>query len=479
MTSLKKKASKGILWIAIEKFGQNGIKLIFGIILARLLTPQDFGLIGIVTVFFTLAMVFVESGFSSAYIQKKDADELDANTIFYFNLIVSVILYVIIWFLAPLIADFYKRIELINLIRIMSVVLIINSFQLIQFANISKELNFKQKTKANLSGVLLGGILGIVAAYKGFGYWSLVIQSLSRLFISTILLWILNSWRPQLIFSFSRLKQLFSFSSWLLLGMIVKTAFDNIYTLTIGKFFPMSELGFYTKAKQFQRIPTDTLTKAIEGITFPILSNYQDDQLKMVSLIRKFLQNAMFVIVFASFLLLIIAKPFVLVFLTEKWEPMIIYLQLLCVAGVLYPIHSINVRTLLALGYSKLNFKVSLIRNSLRVINIIIMYRFGVIYIIFGEVIASFLILVLNGFYTNKFLNYGISKQIIDIYKNVVSGIVMLLVGYLLTIFFENNIILLVISIISSSFVYFVIQYVINRSQINEIQSIVHHILKK
>ncbi|MFW5879420.1 MAG: lipopolysaccharide biosynthesis protein [bacterium] len=478
MSSLKEKSVKGIGWIAVEQFGQHGVRFIFGIILARLLTPEDFGLVGMVSVFFALAMVFVESGFSSAYIQKKEVDELDANTIFYFNIIVSFFVYLLLWISAPFIAEFYSEPQLIPLVRVMSIVVIINAFQLIQSANIARNVNFKLRTKAHLTGVLLGGVLGITAAYKGFGVWSLVIQSLTRVFIQTVLLWIMSKWWPRLIFSIRRLKEMFSFSLWILLGMIFQTFFDNIYILTIGKFFPTAQLGFYTKAKQLQRMPTDNIVKAIDGVAFPVLSKFQDDNKQMVNAIRKFLKNAMFMVASLTIILIVIAKPFVLLVLTDKWEPMIPLLQLLCVVGLLYPIHSINVRTLLAKKKSKLNFNISLVKNGLRFLNIVLMYRYSVMHIILGEMIISLLALYINAFYLKRLTNYGFFDQMKDIYKIILGSIFALLAGGAIVYTQEINFIMMGIAIIITVGVYLFFMYLLEKKLIIEFIGLIKSIRK-
>ncbi len=479
MSSLKEKSIKGIFWLLIENFGQHFIRFFFGIILARLLMPEDFGIIGIITVIFTLAMVFVESGFSSAYVQKKEADDLDANTIFYFNILVSTFAYFVLWISAPLIARFYEEPELIKLTRVMSLVVIINAFQLIQYANIARDVNFKLRTKASLPAILLGGVLGVTAAYLGFGVWSLVIQSLSRVFIKAIGLWLLSSWRPSLMFSYERLKIMFSFSAWILFSSLIKTFFDNIYILTIGKFFPTSQLGFYTKAKQIQGIPTGNIVNAIDGVSFPVLAKFQDDNVKMVSGIRKFLKYTMFITTSLTAILLIIAKPFVLLILTEKWEPMIPYLQLLCIAGLSYPIHAINVRSLLALGKSRLNFNITLIKNCFRVINIVVMFRFGITYIILGEIILSLVALNINTYYIKKILNYGFFDQLKDIYKIIFGGVLVIALGLYLAWLINNMWLLLILNILCGIIIFSVSQYLFNRELLKEILKIRYYIYKK
>lgn len=427
MSTLKQKSVDGIIWNLTEKFGIQFIKLILGVILARLLTPADYGLIGMITVFFVVANVFVDSGFGLAYIQKKDADETDASTIFFFNLIVSIILYLLLWFTASLIANFYEQTQLIDLVRVMGLILIINSFSIIQIAKLTKEVDFKKKTIILLISSVIGGGAGISAALLNYGVWSLVIQGVVNASIKTLGLWIAYKWKPLFVFNLNSIKSLFSFSSWALLISIIGTIFDNIYILVIGKFFPAAELGFYTKARGFQRMVSQQTSSAIGAVAFPVFSQLQDEKLRLKNAMRKFSQHTLFFVAPISAILIVIAKPLFLVLLTEKWLPMVPYFQLLLIAGALYPIHMVNVQVLSAQGKINLTFRLEMLKNSLRVVNIIIMYRFGVIYIIIGEIILSFFALIINTYYTKRMINYGIMKQLKDISCIIVASLLMAL----------------------------------------------------
>ncbi|MFW6273110.1 MAG: lipopolysaccharide biosynthesis protein [bacterium] len=429
--SLKEKTVKGISWSLVDKIGVQGTKFLVGILLARLLSPEDFGLIGMITVFFTVANVFIQSGFGHAYVQKKDATNVDANTVFYTNFFISVVLYIILWLLAPLIAKFYEQPQLIELTRVMGFVVIINSFRIIQESQIKRNVNFKRKAIVSLIAIIIAGSISIITALKGLGVWSLVILQMGNMFLLTAGLWLSSRWKLSIKFSIESFKEMFSFGVWILGSGIIKTIFDNIYILTIGKFFPASQVGFYTKAKDFQRMFVNQIASAIGIVAFPVLSQLQEDKEKLQHSMRKFLTHTQVIIIPLMVTLIVVAKPLVILLIKDKWVPMIPYLQLLCIVGVLYPIHLINVQVLIAQGKSNLNFNLTIIKNGLRVLNILLMYRFGVIYIIIGEMVVSFIALFINTWYTQTLINYGFFKQFKDIGMLILGGVIAGMISYI------------------------------------------------
>ena len=366
----------------------------------------------------------MESGFGQAYVQKKDIADLDANTIFYINLIISLVCYCCLWVSAPSIAAFYDQPALVALTRVMGGVVVINAFNMIPMAQLIRAIDFKRKTKVTLVATLASGVAGISAALLGCGVWSLVIQQMLNRILTTAGMWLTSKWRPGLHFSWESFRSLFSFGGWVLAAGIVRTIFDNIYILTIGKFFPVAQLGFYTKAKQFQSLSAQQLAGAVSAVTFPVLSQMQDNKPRLKEGVRSFLTHTMVFTAPLLVTLMVVAKPFVLLLLTEKWAPVIPYLQLLCIAGFLYPIHLINVQVLQAQGKSNLNFRITVIKNLLRIVNIALMYRFGVVFIIIGEVVTSFLALVINTYYTRRLVGYGMLAQFEDI-KQITFSVVL------------------------------------------------------
>jgi len=462
-STLQQKAVKGVSWNLAERFGNQGMRFVLAIFLARLLTPEDFGLIGMITVFFAVAEVFVQSGFGQAYIQKKEVNNADADTVFYSNLFISILVYGLLWLAAPAIAAFYEQPVLIELTRVMGLVVIINAFNVIQIAQVTRAVDFKRKTKVTLLATLASGIAGISAAYMGFGVWSLVIQQMGNRFLTTCGLWVTSQWKPGLQFSIQSFQGLFAFGGWVLGASIIRTIFDNIYILTIGKFFPVAELGFYTKAKQFQNLSSQQLAGAVGSVAFPVLSKFQADKCQLRNMASKFLTHTLAFTAPLLVIMMVVAKPFVLILLTEKWAPMIPFLQLLCIAGILYPIHQVNVQLLQAQGKSNLNFRLTVFKNSMRIINIALMYRYGVIFIIIGEVVVSFLALAVNTYYTKRMLDYGFMDQLRDVQQTLISVAVAGAAGFAASHSLANMYINFGVGLSVTASGYLLLQYIFNK----------------
>lgn len=409
---LKEKAVKGISWNLLERVFVNTARFIIGVILARLLTPKDFGLIGMITVFFAIAQVFINGGFGQAYIQKKDVTDTDANTVFIINFAISLVIYGFLWVFAPEIAKFYGEPELLMLTRIMGLVIIINSFNVIQIAQMRRELNFKRKAKVTTISTILSGILGIVLAILGYGVWSLVVQQLSNRLITTVGFYFCSNWKFMAKFSKESFTVLFAFGGWLLASGIVIATFDNIYRLAIGKFYPAFELGLYTKAKQMQGMITDNFISATNSITFPVFSQLQNELDKMEKAINKFLKYSYFFIFPSLVTLLVVAKPLVILLLTDKWVLMVPYLQLFCIVGILKPIYTMNLQVIESVGKSKLAFVLVLVAGLFRVTSILLLYKLGVIYLLFGEIFVSFGSFLINFYLSKPYTGLSLIRQL-------------------------------------------------------------------
>jgi len=467
-SDIKNKAVRGVTWNLIERFGIQIIRLILGIVLARLLSPEEFGVMGVVMVFVLVAQVFIDSGFGQAYVQKNNVTDEDANTVFFTNLGVSILLLVALWFLAPWISEFYESPMLASYLRVMGFVMIINAFNVIQVAKLTRAINFKNKSVITLVSVLLAGVMGVIAAWKGLGVWSLIIQHLSERLFITLGLWFKSKWRPTYVFSKASFKEMFRFGAWILFAGVITKLFENIYVLVIGKLFPMGTLGYYSQSKKFQRISTQQITGAVGVVTFPIFAQAQSNLPVLQNRIKKFLQHTLVFIVPLLTTFAIVAEPFVMILLTDKWAPMIPYLRLLCIAGLLYPINVVNVKVLLAIGKSRLNFILTLFKNILRIINIIITAKYGVIWIIVGEITISFISVFINTFFVQKHVKYGIWGQIKDTWKFYVSAMVAASFGYILIRFIENQWLLLVLGIVTVFGVYLLMQLLFNKDVLLE-----------
>jgi O-antigen/teichoic acid export membrane protein len=478
-TNIKNKAISGVAWSLLERFGIQGMKLIFGIMLARLLSPKEFGIIGMVTVFFLIAQVFIDSGFGQAFIQKKEIDEKDANTVFYSNLVISLILYILLYFFAPVIANFYDEPMLKQITRVMGLVIVLNAFSIIQISYLKRKLNFEIKSKVSLISIVISGILGVVAAWRGLGVWSLVIQNMSERFFITLGLWIVSKWKPSFVFSWASFKDMFSFGLWVLLAGLFDTFFENIYALIIGKVFSLGQLGYYSQSKKFQRLSSRQMVGSIAAVSFPVLAEAQSNLPRFRNMLKKFLQQTLMFMTPFLVTFIIVAKPFVIILMKEKWAPMIPYLQLLLIIGILHPIQMVNLKALLALGKSRLNFTLGLIKSVLRIINIVVMYRYGVLYIVLGEVVIAFLSIFINSIYAKRDIQYGLLKQLKDIWKIFFAALVAGGVGILIATYIQSLWLHLILGIVSTLSIYIMIQYLINRDVLLETLSLVKALLLK
>ena len=416
---LKSKTLHALFWSFLERFGQQGIQVVISIILARLLLPEEFGLIAMLTIFMAIAQSFIDSGFGQALIQKQDVTHIDECSIFYFNILVGFLAAGLLCLAAPWIATFYNQPLLVPLTYALSLNLIINAFGLVQTTLLTKHIDFKTQLKVGLIAAIISGTIGVTMAYKGFGVWSLVVQSLSSNFFRTVLLWFFNTWRPSLAFSFASLRGMFAFGSRLLASGLLDTVFRNIYLVVIGKLFSPASLGFYSRAKELQQLPVSNISSIISRVTFPVFSSVQNDKPRLKRGVRKALTMLVMINFPMMVGLAIVAKPLVLVLLTEKWLPCVPYLQLLCVAGMLYPLHVINLNVLIAQGRSDLFFRLEILKKILIVIAIAITYRWGIIAMIYGQMVTSCIAYFLNAYYTGKMLDYPITEQIQDLIPNL------------------------------------------------------------
>ncbi|MBN2403129.1 MAG: MOP flippase family protein [Spirochaetes bacterium] len=453
--NLKKSTINALSWSFIETIGMQTVQFIISIILARLLLPAQFGLIGMLTIFIAVSQTFLNSGFGSALIQKCDATQTDICSVFYFNIVVGIAFAALLCFAAPWIADFYKQPVLTPLTRLLSLVLVINSFGLIQTTIVTKEINFKILTKANIVSSIVSGIIGIVMALNGFGVWSLAIQQISRAFLSTLLLWIFNTWRPSAIFNLKSLSLLFTFGSRMLASGLLNQIFNNIYLLVIGKLFSASDLGYFTRASTLQDVPSQTLGSMVSRVTFPVFSTLQDDRERLKRVMKKALTSLSFINIPVMLGLSLVSRPLIIVLFGEKWSESIPYLQLLCFLGLLLPMHLINLNALEALGKSNLFFRLEVIKKILIVINIAITWRWGISAMIYGMIITSVISYYLNSYYSKKLLNYSIIEQIFDLLPYISVSLLMGVCVYLVSLLpFPNVWSLLLSQIIVGGAVY-------------------------
>lgn len=410
----KQRIFNGILWNSIEKFLVKGTTFTISIFLARILSPSDYGMIGMLAIFMTLSNIFIESGFSKALIQKQNCTDTDYSTIFYANLVLAFSIYIILFISAPYVADFYNEPLLCNILRALSINFVLGSFNIVQRAKLMAKMDFKSLAKINFIATLIGGICGLVMAYNGFGVWALLGQSLVASFCMLFLFPYFSKWKPILSFSMTSLKSLFGFGSKLLISGIVATIVNNIATIAIGKTYKSTQLGFYTKATSFSELIAFTVNDILGTVTFPVLSELQDEKEKMLAVYRKSLLFSAMVIFPVMILITLLAKPMILALLTEKWLPCVVLLQILCLARMFTPLSTINMNLLNAIGRSDLFMKIDLSKIPLILIILAITIPMGVKAIVIGSLIDTFICYFINAYYPGKLFGYGAWKQIKD-----------------------------------------------------------------
>lgn len=477
--SLKRKTVKGTVWSSLDAFLGQGITFLVGLVLARLLSPEEYGLIAIITIFISVFNSIVDSGFSNALIRKQNATEADYNTVFYTNLSISVILFFVLFFGAPLIADFFARPQLTSLTKAMSSIVIINAFAIVQNIRLTKNIDFKTKTKVSLIASLASGAIGIAMAFGGFGVWSLVAQQISKQLLNSVFLWCFIRWLPKLLFSWKSFKEMFDFGWKLLVSGLINTVWTEIYQVIIGKFYQPQTLGQYTRAQQFSSIFSSNLTSIIQRVSYPVLSQLQDDKERLKSGYKRIIKITMLV----SFVLMLglaaIAKPMILVLIGDKWLPAVPFLQILCFNMMLYPLHSINLNMLQVQGRSDLFLKLEIVKKIVGVIPLCLGIFVNIYYMLIGSVFVGFFSYYLNARYSGSFLNYSIKEQVGDILPSFIIALVTALPIYAISYLPLTPFALLPIQLFAGCLIVFLLCEKTGLEEYKEIKSILMSILKR
>lgn len=422
--SLRKQAVSSLIWTFAEQFGTRLISFVLSIFLARLLLPADFGTIALFGVVMSIAGNFIDGGLANSLVRTIDTDERDYSTVFIFNVVMSILLYIIVFFTAPLIADFYQIEKLTSIIRVYSIILIIGSFVTVQSTLFVKELNFKTAFKIKLPSLLISGAVGIFLAYKGFGVWSLVYSAILQSLIFMVQHWFYSSWRPSLIFDKEKFKYHFNFGFKMSLSGLLDTVFTNLYTIIIGKYFSVQQLGYYNRADTLKQLPVNNLSAALNKVSFPLFAKISHDNIKLKEVYRKMMGVVIFVIAPILSVMVVTAEPLIRFLLTEKWLPAVPYFQILSIAGLLYPIHAYNLNILMVKGRSDLFLKLEVVKKILVAIIVIISLKFGIYGLLWGQVVVSVIALFINTHYTGKMLKYKTINQISDLLPSVVLAFV-------------------------------------------------------
>jgi len=430
--SLKQKTVSGLIWSFVDTMAGQGITFVVGIILARLLSPREFGLIGMITVFIAVSESFINSGFSSALIRKKDCTDTDFSTVFFFNLTVGILFFLLLFFSAPAISSFFNEPELTAILQVLGIVLIIDSLTLIQRTILTKRIDFKLQAKISMIASIGSGVVSITMAFYGLGVWALVAQRIVKQGLNSLFLWMWNRWKPLLVFSKKSFKELFGFGSKLLLSGLIDTIYRNVYYLIIGKFFSAQELGFYTKANEFKNLPSQNLNGIIGRVTYPVLSTLQDDIPRLRNNYQKLIRSVMFITFILMLGMAAVAEPMIHTLIGAKWEPAIIYLQMLCFVGMMYPLHALNLNMLQVQGRSDLFLKLEVIKKIIAIPTIVIGVFFGIKMMIVGMMVNTLIAYYLNSYWSGKKIGYSFTQQVKDILPSFFLALTMGVAVYLL-----------------------------------------------
>lgn len=472
--SLKRKTVYGVTWSFIDNISNSGITFLIGLILARLLTPEEYGIMAMITVFIAISTSLIDSGFSNALIRKNKIKRIDYNTVFYFNLIVSILLYLLLYVASPFIGSFFKEPILVEVMRCIGWVLIINALGIIPRTVFIVNVDFKTQTKVSLISSVISGIVGIGMAFGGLGIWSLVGQQLSRQILSTLFLWIFCRWRPVWEFSVESFNEMFGFGSKLLISGLIDTIYKNIYYIIIGHFYSAVLLGQYTRADQFKAVFSSNLTNVVQRVSYPVLSSIQDDPERLKEAYCRIIKITMLITFACMIGLAAIAKPLILCLIGEKWLQSAYFLQIICFAGMLYPLHAINLNILQVKGRSDLFLKLEILKKMIAIIPIIAGIFWGIEYMLWGGVLISFVSVFLNSYYSVDLINYSIWSQIKDVLPTLVVSCITAMLMWSLTLLTLPVYILLplqcLLGVIIAIFIY-------ERLQLNEYVEVKHILL--
>lgn len=451
---LKSKTIFNIAWRFAERCGAQGVSFVVSIILARLLAPETYGTIALITVFTTILQVFVDSGLGNSLIQKKNADDLDFSTVFYFNIFLCCVFYIGMFHTAPHIASFYNDPTLSPVVRVLSLTLIISGVKNVQQAYVSKHMLFKFFFFATLGGTIGAAVVGIFMAYHGFGVWSLVVQQVLNATVDTVILWLTVKWRPKLIFSFHRLKELFSYGWKLLASSLVNTVYNDIRQLIIGRLYSSVDLAYYNRGKQFPSFIVNNINSSIDSVLLPVMAENQDNKERVKNMTRRSIMASSYLMWPLMFGLMAIGEPLVKLLLTNQWLPCLPFLYIFCFVHGMQPIHTANLNAIKAMGRSDLCLKMEVIKKTMGIVIILVTMNISVFAIGLGSVIYTIFASFVNAFPNKKLLGYTYFEQIRDIAPSFVLAAVMSIAVYCISFAGLNDLLAIVIQVILGAVIY-------------------------
>lgn len=412
---LKDKTVKGVGWSAIDSFLGQGITFLVGLVLARILSPSEYGLIGLTTIFITVFNAIIDSGFSQAVIRKKDANNEDYNTMFITNMVLSVIMFLVLFFSAPAIARFFERSELVSLARVMGIILIINALSITQNTVLTKRIDFKTKTKASLISTILSGVVGIGMAFMGYGVWALVGQQISKQLTNTICLWVFNKWWPNFKFSRQSFRYMWGFGWKMLASSLLDTTWGQLYQVVVGKFYSPATLGQYSRSKEYASMFSSNLNSIVGRVSFPVLAEIQDDKTRLKSAYRRIIKTTMFVTAVCMISMGAVAEPMIYCLIGPQWHQAATFLPLICISMSLYPLHAINLNMIKVQGRSDLFLGLEIIKKIIAIGPICLGIFVDIYWMIAGSVVTGIISFFLNSYYSGKMLGYSSWMQLKDI----------------------------------------------------------------
>ena len=480
MTNINKKSTiTNFIWRFAERCGAQLVTFIVSIVLARILSPEDYGTIAIVTVFTTILQVFVDSGLGTALIQKKDADDLDFSSVFYFNFVVCLVLYGGMFLAAPMIAHFYNDTALISIVRVISLTIVVSGVKGIQQSYVSRNMLFKRFFFSTLGGTIFSAFLGIGMAYAGFGVWALVIQQLSNTVIGTLILWITVKWRPQKMFSWVRLKGLLAFGWKLLASSLIDTIYNNLRNLIIGKLYTSADLAYYNQGDKFPKVIVTNINNSIDSVLLPTMSGVQDTPERVKKMTRRAIKTSTYIMAPLMIGLAFCATPIVQLVLTDKWLPCVPFLQIFCVTYMFWPIHTANLNAINAMGRSDLFLKLEIEKKAIGIILLLSTMWFGVMVMAYSLLVSTLTSMLINSWPNRKLLNYSFKEQIIDIVPGIAIAVLMGVLISIVRLFNLPTLVTLIIQVLLGAIIYIGLSAVLKLESFEYIWNILKNINKE
>lgn len=434
--ALRNQATAGLFWTFGQQFGNQLIGFFVSLVLARILLPSEFGLIGMIGIFIGVGNALVNAGLTQSLIRGKDLEQEDYSTVFFSNLIASILIYLFLFFTAPLIAQFYNQPILTDIVRLYCITFIITAFSAVQLARLTKNMDFKTQTIVAIPATIIGGVVGVTMAYLNFGVWSLVWSHLITSLVASIQLWFYSGWWPSLIFSVSKFKEHFNFGYKITLSSLIDKIFNNLFLIVIGRYFSAAQVGFYTRSETMKNLPAANLYMALDKVTYPMFSTIQDDNLRLKRVYKQLMKLVVYIIAPVMIFLGFFAEPIFRFLFTEKWLPAVPYFQILCGIGILYPVLGFNINILKVKGRSDLILKIVTIQKILVIPAIIIGFQFGILGLLYAQLAISLTTFFINAHFTNKFINYSAIEQAKDISPIIVLAFTTGLLSYLFDLLF-------------------------------------------